>query len=217
MNDNEIQPDQSNSGNDFSNLTTGKLLILSVVSANIYVFFSFLIIRYWHEGDLNDVLESAFTFWNQAGIGVGIGCLAAGIIYGAIKWTPIAEVLSDFSIFEALSKTNFSLFDKAQVSIFAGGGEELLFRGAIQPLLGNAITSIIFIGIHGYFKFRSPKHILFGVLMFGLSFTLGLLYEHVGLISAICAHAIYDIIMLQVVQTKKLGYKKADQVNDRLF
>ncbi|MDR9417653.1 CPBP family intramembrane glutamic endopeptidase [Gracilimonas sp.] len=201
MNENEIQPKEDENSNEFPNLTTGKLLILSVVSANIYVFFSFLIIRYWHEGDLSDVLESSFTFWNQAGIGVGIGCLAAGIIYSAIRWTPINDVLSDFSIFEALSKTKFSLFDRIQISLFAGGGEELLFRGAIQPLLGNTVTSIIFIGIHGYFKFKSPKHILFGGLMFGLSFMLGLLYEHIGLMAAMCAHAVYDLIMLQVVQT----------------
>ncbi|HET8866603.1 MAG TPA: CPBP family glutamic-type intramembrane protease, partial [Gracilimonas sp.] len=77
-----------------------------------------------------------------------------------------------------------------------------LFRGAIQPLLGNTLTSMIFISIHGYFKFRSPAHIFFGVLMFGLSFMLGLLFEHVGLISAMIAHTIYDLIMLHVIQNK---------------
>ena len=148
---NEAQPERQN--NDLSSLTTGKLLIMSVVSANIYLFISLL--------------------------------------------------LSDFSIFQALSEARFSLFDKTQISVFAGAGEEILFRGAIQPLLGNIFTSIIFIGIHGYFKFRSVGHILFGMMMFGLSIMLGFLAEEVGLFAAMVAHALYDLIMLILIQKNR--------------
>lgn len=198
--ENKPQFDQTN--NKLSGLTTGRLLIMSVVSANIYVFFSFLIIKYWHGGGLEDVFGSTFSLWQQLGIGSGAGAVAAGIVFIVIKLPAVSNILSDFTIFKALSKANFSFFDNSQISIFAGAGEELLFRGAIQPLLGNTFTSMIFIAIHGYFKFRSPAHIFFGVMMFGLSFILGLLYEEVGLISAMCAHAVYDLIMLQVIQNK---------------
>jgi membrane protease YdiL (CAAX protease family) len=185
-----------------SGLSTLKLLILSLVSANIYVFFSFLIIRYWHEGNVSDLFSSPFSLLMQLGVGLGAGLLLAGLVYFVIGKTPVQEVLSDFSVFKALSKAEFSIFDNAQLSFFAGAGEELLFRGAIQPLLGNTITSIIFIGIHGYFKFRSPAHIFFGVMMFALSFSLGLLFEHAGLIAAMAAHAIYDLVMLVTIQRK---------------
>lgn len=184
-------------------LSTGKLLIWSMVSANIYMFLSLLIIKYWHDGWLTDLFISEFSVWIQIGIGVGAGALASGVIYFIINRKPVSNILDDFTIFQALSEANFSFFDRAQISLFAGAGEELLFRGAIQPLLGNTVTSIIFIGIHGYFKFKSPAHILFGVMMFGLSFMLGLLFEHVGLIAAMAAHAVYDLILLQVIQTKK--------------
>jgi membrane protease YdiL (CAAX protease family) len=196
----ENQPNQN--GKEFSGLSTGRLLILSLVSANIYVFFSFLIIKYWHGGGLEDVFASTFSLWQELGIGVVSGCVAAGIIYGVIFWSPVSKILSDFTIFRALSKAKFSIFDNAQLSLFAGSGEELLFRGAIQPLLGNTITSIIFIGIHGYFKFKTPGHIFFGVMMFGLSFMLGLLFEHIGLLAAMSAHAVYDLLMLQIIQNK---------------
>ncbi|MBD3617183.1 MAG: CPBP family intramembrane metalloprotease [Gracilimonas sp.] len=199
--ENETRPEQTN--NELSGLTTGRLLIMSVVSANIYVFFSFLIIRYWHEGGLNEIFESTFLDWEQVGIGLAAGCGAAGLIFIVINLPPVSKVLSDFTIFEALSKANFSFFDNTQVSLFAGAGEELLFRGAIQPLLGNTLTSFIFIAIHGYFKFKSPGHILFGLMMFGLSFMLGFLFEYIGLISAMIAHSVYDLIMLQVIQRKE--------------
>lgn len=186
-----------------SGLSTLKLLILSLVSANIYVFFSFLIIRYWHDGGLADVFGSEFSIWMQLGIGAGTGIVLSALVYFVITRTPVSEVLSDFSVFKALSKAQFSIFDNGQLSFFAGAGEELLFRGAIQPLLGNTVTSIIFIGIHGYFKFKSPAHIFFGVMMFVLSFTLGFLFEEVGLICAMAAHALYDFIMLVAIQKNK--------------
>lgn len=198
--ENETQSDQNH--NELSGLTTGRLLIMSVVSANIYVFFSFLIIRYWHDGWLGEVFGSTFSLWQQLGFGIGSGCAASGVIYVIINFSPVSEILSEFSIFEALSKANFSFFDNTQISLFAGVGEELLFRGAIQPLLGNTVTSIIFIGIHGYLKFKSPAHIFFGLMMFGLSFMLGLLFEHIGLIAAMIAHSVYDVIMLQVIQNR---------------
>lgn len=195
---NEAQPEGQNT--DLSSLTTGKLLIMSVVSANIYLFISLLIIKYWHDGWLVDLFNSDFTVLYQIAFGAGSGILATGIIYLIINLPPVSKVLSDYSIFQALSRARFSLFDKTQISVFAGAGEEILFRGAIQPLLGNFFTSIIFIGIHGYFKFRSAGHILFGIMMFGLSIMLGILAAEVGLFAAMVAHALYDLIMLILIQ-----------------
>lgn len=199
---NETNPKQSD-GKKTLSLSTGKLLIWSMVSANIYMFLSLLIIKYWHDSWIADLFISDFSVWIQIGIGVGSGALAAAVIYFIINRKPISGILDDFTIFQALSDAKFTFFEGAQISFFAGAGEELLFRGAIQPLLGNTVTSIIFIGIHGYFKFRSPAHILFGVMMFGLSFMLGLLSQHIGLIAAMTAHAVYDLVMLQVIQRKK--------------
>jgi membrane protease YdiL (CAAX protease family) len=194
---NSEQPDEVS-----LDLSTGRLLILSVVSANVYVFFSLLIVRYWHEGNFYNLFLSETGLWTQIAFGTGAGIGASLIIYLCIQIKSIKEVLSDFMIFEALSKAKFTFFDRTQLSIFAGAGEEVLFRGAIQPILGNSLTSIIFIGIHGYFKFKSPAHIFFGVMMFGLSFMLGLLSEHIGLIAAMTAHALYDLFMLIALQRK---------------
>lgn len=198
---NETQSDQHK--NDLSTLTTGKLLIMSVVSANIYLFISLLIIKYWHEGWLVDLFNSSFTVLYQVAFGAGAGVVASAIIYVTIKLPPVSNVISDFSVFKALSGARFSLFDKTQISVFAGAGEEILFRGAIQPLLGNVFTSIIFIGIHGYFMFRSIGHVLFGVMMFGLSLMLGFLAAEIGLFAAMVAHALYDLIMLILIQRNR--------------
>lgn len=179
-----------------------ELLLLSIISAAVYLILAFLIFRYLHEVDFSKAFEHGYSIQNQLLIGIAAGGAAAAVIGFIANRPPVSEVLQDFNIVEMISQLRLSAFDRFQLSVFAGAGEELLFRGAIQPLLGIWITSFIFVGIHGYFKFKSIGHTLFGILMFGLSVLLGYLFEYAGLISAMTAHAIYDIIMLQFLQTE---------------
>ncbi|MEL7833484.1 CPBP family intramembrane glutamic endopeptidase [Fodinibius sp. Rm-B-1B1-1] len=189
--------------NNTRQISSKELMLLSILSALTYLLIAFLIFQYIHDENVFTAFEHGYSPSFQLLIGILSGILAAGIIGFTIKRPPVADVLNDFYIVEAISKMNLTNFDRVQLSAFAGTGEELLFRGAIQPLLGNWVTSAIFIGIHGYFKFKSIGHIIFGVMMFSLSMMLGYLFEHAGLIAAMSAHAIYDVIMLQLVQKGK--------------
>lgn len=174
------------------------LLFLSLASALIYVSLSLAILHYFHEDGLPALFEHGFNWPTQLAAGAAFGVLAAGFISLVIWRTPVARILKDYAIVELVMQMRFSPFDRIQISFFAGAGEELLFRGAMQPMLGIWITSLIFVGMHGYFKFKSLWHIGFGAVMFALSVGLGLMYEWVGLIAAMTAHAIYDVIMLQL-------------------
>lgn len=191
-NPNNNDPDQSR-----------QLLIMSIISSAIYLILALLIHEYIGDEKLANTFHHGYSIQIQLLIGLGAGTATATVIGAVISRPAVSEILNDFYIIEAVSKMSLDSFDRFQISAFAGTGEELLFRGAIQPLLGNGITSLIFISIHGYFKFKSPKHILFGVMMFGLSLLLGYLFEHAGLISAMTTHAVYDMLMLKMVQAKK--------------
>lgn len=182
--------------------------MLSVTSAVAYLVLAYLIFRYFHGADLSTAFKHGFSVTNQLLAGLVSGALAAAIIGFVSSRPPVSGVIHDFYIVEMISKMNLTSFDRTQLSLFAGAGEELLFRGAIQPLLGIWFTSLIFVGIHGYFKFKSIGHILFGVVMFGLSMLLGYLFEYAGLIAAMAAHAVYDIIMLKFVQAKDKQNRK---------
>lgn len=192
----------NNTPNKPDTIPSKNLLGLSLLSTLVYVVIAFLIFRYFHDTTLDQAFKHGNELSFQLVVGGIMGVMAALMIYFVIRQSPIREVLSDFYIFEAISKLRFSQFDRIQVSAFAGVGEELLFRGAIQPLLGNVTTSIIFVGIHGYFKFKSVGHILFGLTLLGLSLMLGLLYEYIGLVAAMTAHAVYDMVMLRLVQQR---------------
>ena len=189
--------------NDSQQIPSRELLFLSILSASTYLLLAFLIFRYVHGENLHTAFQHGYSISFQFIIGILSGGITAGIIGFIIKRPPVAEILNDFYIVEMISKMRLTHFDRSQLSVFAGVGEELLFRGALQPLLGIWVTSVIFIGIHGYFKFTSIGHILFGLLMFILSMILGYLFEYVGLITAMTAHAIYDVIMLKMVQPNR--------------
>ena len=190
-----------NQDSDFSQNVSGRnLFFLSLTSTAVYLLLSLIIFYFFRESDIWEAFSHGFSINNQILIGIVSGCCGAAVIGFIINRPPVSDVLNDFYIVEAVSKMKFSNFDRIQLSLFAGTGEELLFRGAIQPLLGIWLTSIIFVGLHGYFKFKSIGHFIFGAMMFGLSMGLGYLFEEAGLIAAMSAHAVYDIIMLKLVQ-----------------
>lgn len=186
-------------------ISGSNLLLLSVFSAAVYLLLTFLIYHFFYDSGIVKAFDHGSSINNQILIGIVSGCIGAGIIGFVISRPPVSDILHDFYIVEAISKISFSNFDRIQLSFFAGAGEELLFRGAIQPLLGIWITSIIFVGLHGYFKFKSAGHIVFGLLMFGLSVMLGYLFREAGLIAAMTAHAVYDLIMLKWMEGRDFG------------
>lgn len=169
---------------------------MSLASLVFYLFVATLLFYFFHDGGLIEAFDSEYSILIQLMIGTGAGIVSAGIIALFASNPPMKGALNDFAIFRIISKTEFSWPDKIQISFFAGVGEELLFRGAIQPLIGIWFTSLIFVAIHGYISFKSAGHILFTVLLFALSMMLGYLFMFVGLVSAMVAHAVYDLLML---------------------
>ena len=197
---NRTDPPELEKGLDF---TSRELLNMSLASLVIYLAIATLLFWFFHEGDLFGAFDSEYSLGMQLLYGTGAGTAAAGIIALFSSVPPVKNALKDFSIFRILSNTTFSWPDRIQVSFFAGVGEELLFRGAIQPLIGIWFTSLIFIAIHGYIGFRSAGQILFTILLFGLSMLLGWLFMAIGLVAAMTAHAVYDLLMLWWVSLRK--------------
>ena len=85
-------------------------------------------------------------------------------------------------------------------SLCAGIGEEILFRGAIQPFLGIWITSVIFIFIHGYLNPFNRALMIYGLFMVIVSAGLGYLYDLLGIYAAMTAHFLFDVIMFSFLK-----------------
>lgn len=116
-------------------------------------------------------------------------------------WTAIRE----FNTFvdEQLTPMfrGLAIYELALLSLAAGWGEELLFRGLIQsefalntsPLAGILAASLLFAVVH----FMTPAYF---VLAFSISIYFGALYWHFeSLWVPILGHATYDFLMLMIL------------------
>ncbi len=89
------------------------------------------------------------------------------------------------------------------ISIAAAVGEEMLFRAALQPLLGVWIVSLLFLLTHvPVYRFRKldGATIAQAASVFAGSVVLGFVFEYVGLLAAMLVHAWIDIVGLLIVR-----------------
>ncbi len=161
-----------------------------------------IIIRSFSVTPINQVLLSGEPLWIQIIIGTSIGLVAAVIGWKIIEQPPLQPVRIFFSTL--IQNLNLSFSEIILISFCAGVGEEILFRGAIQPFLGIWITAIVFVAIHGYLNPYNWRLSVYGIFMTLVIAGLGYSAEHYGLISAISAHIMIDIYLLD-----KLTHDKA--------
>jgi len=97
------------------------------------------------------------------------------------------------------------------ISICAGVGEELFFRGALQPWLGIPVTAVVFVAIHGYLDPRDKRLFLYGTLLTLCMMVLGWMAEVQGLVGPMVAHTLIDILLLERLHGTYVRLTAADQ------
>jgi len=138
---------------------------------------------------------------NQLLFGLGLSALAAVGSYVSFRLTASSE--STRKTIAAYARLDLSGFNPVWISLAAAIGEELLFRAALQPLLGVWITSVIFLLTHTpVYQFRKldKATLVQAAGVFGLSVALGFIYQYVGLLAAVLVHVAIDVVGLYVVR-----------------
>jgi membrane protease YdiL (CAAX protease family) len=125
--------------------------------------------------------------------------ISAGILFGlGVIWMtelPFFEkALSKYK--NLLSQFKITGFHVVFLSICAGFGEEIFFRGAVQPLLGIVVTAIFFVAIHGYYSIKNSKVNVFAILLTGFIILLGWGAKEFTIWHAIAGHFSYDLVLL---------------------
>ncbi len=90
---------------------------------------------------------------------------------------------------------HLSIVDIIFISLCAGIGEEILFRGFIQAFLGIWPTAIFFVAIHGYLRPDRWRRSIYGIYMTVAIAIIGYMKVYWGLSSAIAAHTIVDLVL----------------------
>lgn len=94
-----------------------------------------------------------------------------------------------------LQEIHFNWFEIAFLSLCAGIGEEILFRGCMQYYAGIWITSVVFVGIHGYLNPKNWRLSIYGLYMTIVILGLSYIFEEAGMIFAITAHFAIDLFL----------------------
>lgn len=125
--------------------------------------------------------------------------VSAGIIFGIVMiW------MTELDYFEQSLRKYKNLLSQFELnrghviflSICAGVGEEIFFRGALQPLLGIVLTAVIFVAIHGYYSLKDMRVNIFAVALTLFIVLLGWAAETFSLWHAIAGHFAYDLVLL---------------------
>ena len=138
---------------------------------------------------------------NQLLFGLGLSALAAVGSYVSFRMTATSE--STRKTIAAYARLDLSGLNPVWISLAAGIGEELLFRAALQPLLGVWITSVIFLLTHTpVYQFRKldKATLVQAAGVFGASVVLGFIYQYVGVLAAVLVHVAIDVVGLYVVR-----------------
>jgi len=138
---------------------------------------------------------------NQLLFGLGLSALAATGSYVSFRMTATSE--STRKTIAAYARLDLSGQNPVWISLAAAIGEELLFRAALQPLLGVWITSVIFLLTHTpVYQFRKldKATLVQAAGVFGASVVLGFIYQYVGLLAAVLVHVAIDVVGLYVVR-----------------
>ena len=138
--------------------------------------------------------------------GLVLSALAAVVSYVSFRLTAKSEATAN--TITAYGRLDLSGLNPVWISLAAAIGEELLFRAALQPLLGVWITSLIFLLTHTpVYQFRrlNKATLVQAAGVFGVSVVLGFIYQNVGLLAAMMVHTALDVVGLYVVRNALRG------------
>jgi hypothetical protein len=148
--------------------------------------------------------DALFAGWSipwQLAVGAGLGGAAGvnalfGYRYG------LADAGSR-TLVDGYGRLELAGWNPLRIAACAGLWEELLFRGALQPLIGLVPAAALFVLAHarGY-RFRDMNRRVAiqvaGLFLAGIAF--GLLVRYVGLLAAIIVHTAVDVWGLLTVR-----------------
>lgn len=141
------------------------------------------------------ILRGGSGVGRQVLTGILAGAGTAGVVIPLVERLALLRPLRDFSR-EVLQGLRLGRGEVLLLASVAGWSEELLFRGAVQPLLGTVATSVLFVLAHGLFDLRPRGRAQFAGLVFLAGLGLGWLARGPGLLAAMVAHAVFDAISL---------------------
>ncbi|HCK22095.1 MAG TPA: hypothetical protein DHW15_08045 [Bacteroidetes bacterium] len=134
----------------------------------------------------------------QLGIGIVYGWLSSMLMLLLLRRRVMDAARTVFS--NLMLRFKMRTIDIVFISLCAGIGEELLFRGGIQPWIGVWATAFVFIALHGYLDLKDRPVLVYGLFMVVVCAGFGYLMRFFGILTAITAHSVIDILLMKYLK-----------------
>ena len=170
----------------FIGLAFGSLILFGAIGI--------LVINKIYGQNYMDVIFGPQPWYLQVLVGTAYGTITALGSWKLIRMSLMKQVREFYA--QIIAPLKLTVFDIVFISLCAGIGEELLFRGAIQPWLGVWVTAIAFVAMHGYLSPNNWKLSIYGALMTLVMVGVGYMTIHLGLLASMMAHAAIDVVLL---------------------
>lgn len=165
-----------------------------------------LIIIYAQGGAIAAIIADGQPLYLQVGFGLAVGAAAA--LAAMIGYYLQASKAHTKSVVDSYNRLDLTGWNPVWISMAAGFGEELLFRGALQPLLGIVFASLAFMLAHiPAYQVKSFKvtTLIHAAGIFATSIFLALVFKFVGLIAAMLVHTLIDVVGLYAIRRATRG------------
>ena len=155
--------------------------------------------------------KSSSHLYSSLAVGGGIGLGASIVSLIITRSFPTSDL--ERKLRQRLPLHAMSSLTIMFLSLCAGIGEELLFRGPllfglfgyISLPLGIFLNAVFFVGLHGYLNPRQDFPWILRLWLVAFASVLGLITISVSIVCAITAHTLYDLILLHAMRRDSLS------------
>ncbi|MBS4026476.1 MAG: CPBP family intramembrane metalloprotease [Clostridia bacterium] len=129
---------------------------------------------------------------NNLGTGLIIGISLFAAVYLSYRYIPPLGRWSRRVILPLLKNIDPKFL--MAMGILAGLSEELLFRGALQPIIGIGLASLLF----GFVHYLGNKDLLlYGVIASAMGLVMGTAFSYTGeILVPVAAHSVYNFLVI---------------------
>lgn len=163
---------------------------------------SYFLIEYAQGKSFSALFSEGRPFFFQFVTGTAAGLLSAGLALIIITRKFFTHQKNFY--FKMISQWKLSYGDMIFLSLCAGTAEELFFRAGLQPFLGIWWTALLFVFLHGYLNPKNWRISVYGIVMTGVIAGFGYLYETAGIIAAMAAHTVFDLVLFLFIDRQRI-------------
>jgi len=171
-----------------------RLRTLAVLTVVVFGGGGFVLIEWVQGRSTLALLSGPWPWWWQVLEGLVVGGVIAFVAWTLIGTRWMGAIRERYA--RLLGPHIGDPWDRMFISLCAGVGEELFFRGAVQAWLGIPLTAVVFVAVHGYLDPRDRRLFVYGLVLTGGMIALGHMAETHGLLGPMLAHALIDVVLL---------------------